>query len=182
MDERAADHIEAFLDGSDASPRRRAGDDKRVRRPVKLDTRVDWMAALRQEGARHARYGRAASVLLIELRGRPPGAEADRIARTMADVICAAARETDRVTRVGALSFRLLLPETRGRAARSLVERLQRAFRATPDGGSDDLVLTIDVAAAPRNGSLEDALAEAELRVTETGTLAAAIETAAPNG
>lgn len=165
MGERAADHIEAFLDGPDASPRRRADDGDRVRRPVELDTRVDWMAALRQEGARHARYGRAVSVLFIELRGQAPGAEADRIARTMADVICGAARETDRVTRVGALSFRLLLPETRGRAARSLVERLDRAFLATVDGASGDLVLTIDVATAPRRGSLEDAFTAAEKRV-----------------
>jgi GGDEF domain-containing protein len=144
-----------------------------VRRPVEIETRVDWMAALRHESARHARYGRAVAVLLIELRGQPPGAEADRIARTTADVICAAARETDRVTRVGALSFRLLIPETRGRAARSLVDRLERAFRATPDGATGDVVLTIEVASAARRGSFEDAFAEAERRVAASGTVAA---------
>lgn len=173
VDERAADHIEAFLDGPVASPGRRPDDGDRVRRPVELETRVDWMAALRHEGARHARYGRAVSILLIELRGQPPGAGADRIARSMVDVICAAARETDRVTRIGALSFRLLLPETRGRAARTLVERLDRAFLATPDGATGNVVLTIDVASAPRSGSLEDAFAEAERRVAATGIAAA---------
>ena len=131
------------------------------------------MAALRHEGARHARYGRAASVLLLELRGRPPGSEADQIARTLADVIRAEARETDRVTRVGALSFRLLLPETGGRAARALVDRLAVSFLATPDGRSTGLVLCIDIASAPRAGSLADALQEAELRAVAAATAAA---------
>lgn len=165
VDERAAVHIEAFLDGPVTSPRRRPAAEKRVRRPLELDTRPDWTAALRQEGARHARYGRAASVLLIELHGHASGSVADRLARSLADVIRAGARETDRATRVGALSFRLLLPETGGRAARTLAERLDRAFLACPDGQTEGIDLSIEVATASRNGSLEDAFAEAEQRL-----------------
>jgi len=171
LDERTAGHIEAFLDGPIASPRRIPAADTRVRYPLELDTRPDWQAAVRQEGARHVRYGRAASVLLIELHGVSPGAPADRIAGAMADTIRAQARETDRAMRGGALSFRVLLPETGGRAARTLADRLERAFLARPDGGPEGIDLCIDVATAPRNGSLEAALAEAEQRlVSETAT------------
>jgi GGDEF domain-containing protein len=166
VDERAAEHIEAFLDGPVAAPRRRPAAEKRVRHPLELDTRPDWMVAFRQEGARHARYGRAASVLLIELHGAEPGGATDRIARSVADAIRAGARETDRATRIDAMSFRLLLPETGGRAARSVAERLHHAFAADLDGQAEGVVLCIEVASATRNGSLEDALADAEQRLT----------------
>jgi GGDEF domain-containing protein len=163
--ELAGEHIEAFLDGPVAPPRPRPPAAERVRRPVELDTRPDWMAALRQEAARHARYGRPASVLLIELTGGPVSAAVDRMARAVADAIRAEARETDRAVRLGALSFRLLLPETGGRAARILAERLERAFRASPDSRSLGADLTIDVATAARHGTLEDALADSERRL-----------------
>jgi len=171
--ERAAVHIEAFLDGPATPPGRRPADEQRVRRPLELDTRPDWMAALRHEGARHARYGRSASVLLLELRGGSPGVDADRVARTLADVILAGARETDRASRIGAVSFRLLLPETGGRAARTLAERLDRAFLASPEGQADGIDLCIEIATAPRSGSLEDAFADAEQRLTGRAAAAA---------
>jgi GGDEF domain-containing protein len=161
-DERTAEHIEAFIDGPDAPPRRRPPTAERPRRPLELDTRPDWMAAFRYEGARHVRYGRPASVLLIELRGRPHAAAIDRVAGRVADVIRAEARETDRAVRVGSLSFRVLLPETGGRAARTLAERLDRSFRGQRSEAVD---LCIEIATAPRNGSLEDAVGEAEGRL-----------------
>lgn len=132
------------------------------------------MNALRYEGARHARYGRPASVVLLEVRGGAPGPDTDRVARTLADVIRAEARETDRATRVGASTFRLLLPETGARAARSLADRIADGFRIgiapTPTdppsaAPTDGLVLCIEVATASRTGTLEDALADAERRI-----------------
>jgi hypothetical protein len=170
-DQRTAGHIEAFIEGPIHRPRppRAVG---RERRPLVLDTRLDWATALRYEAARHARYGRAASVLLLALTGHPPEPAVERIARTIADVIRSEARETDRAVRTGQLSFRLLLPETGGRAARSLAERLERAYLAVPDGRVDGVALEVEVATAPRNGRLEDALAEAEGRIaarTEPG-------------
>jgi GGDEF domain-containing protein len=164
QDERAAGHIEAFIDGA-ADPRRRTPAIDRPRHPLELDTRQDWTAALQHEGARHARYGRPASVLLIELRGQPPDQAVDRIARSLANVIRAEARETDRAVRIASLRFRLLLPETGGRAARTLADRLARAFSADPDGRSEGVDLHIEVATAARNGTLEDALMEAEARI-----------------
>ena len=163
-DERSAEHIEAFIDGA-AAPRHRTRAIDRARHPLELDTRQDWVAALQHEGARHARYGRPASVLLIELRGDPHKQAVDRIARTLAEVIRAEARETDRAVRIASLRFRLLLPETGGRAARTLAERLGRAYSAAPDGRSEGVELQIEVATAPRNGTLEDALTDAEERI-----------------
>ena len=162
-DQRTAGHIEAFLEGPIPLPRRPrpAG---RERRPLVLDTRQDWATALRYEAARHARYGRPASVLLLGLSGHPPEPAVERSARAIGDVIRSEARETDRAVRTGRLAFRLLLPETGGRAARSLAERLERAYLSAPDGRVDSVALAVEVATAPRNGSLEDALAEAEVR------------------
>jgi len=165
LDERAAEHIEAFLDGPEATPRRRAEDLKRARRPIELDTRPDWLAAVRFEGARHLRYGRPVSVLLIELRQAVHGSGADGIARRLGDVIRAEARETDRAVRTGALTFRVLLPETGGRAARALAERLDRGFRVGADGPSGPAELCVEVATAPRGETLEDAVVEAERRL-----------------
>src|SRR4029078_7610787 len=133
-DGRTAEDIEAFLVGP-AARQRRARVDARVRGPIELDTRPDWMTAFRHEAARHARYGRPASILLIELSGHAPVAVSDRVARVVGDTIRAEARETDRAVRMGARSFRVLLPETGGRAARTLVERLPRGRGAGGAGG-----------------------------------------------
>lgn len=165
VDGRASGHIEAFIDGPAGPPRSLPGATDRTRRPIELETRQDWTAAFHHEGARHARYGRPASVLLIGLSGRPHRLAVDRVARTIANAIRAEARETDRAVRTGALSFRLLLPETGGRAARTLAERLDRAFLADRDGRSDGVALCIEVATAPRNATLEDALTDAEGRL-----------------
>ena len=169
VDDRATERIEAFIEGPDATPRQRPTTISRERRPVELDTRPDWTAAFRHEGARHARYGRSASVLLIELGGSLEGATVDQAAHRLADAIRSEARETDRAVRVGAVSFRVLLPETGGRAARRLAERLDRAFRADIDGRDrvDGVELCVEVATPARTASLEDALAEAEARLRE---------------
>ena len=168
-DQRTADHIEAFLEGPIPAPRtpRTAG---RENRPLVLDTRQDWATALRYEAARHARYGRPASILLIGLSGRPPEPAVERLARTIGDVIRSEARETDRAVRTARLSYRVLLPETGARAARSMAERLERAYQAVPDGRAEGVALAVEVATAARTGRLEDALAEAEVRLTARTT------------
>ena len=167
-DERTAARIVAFLDGPVAAGQRggaaRAQTD-RPRFPKELDTRPDWTAAFRNEASRHARYGRPASVLLLELARRPDGQSLDRVAHALADLIRAEARATDRAVRLGPSSFRLLMPETNGRAARHVGARLQRAFRIANPASPSGPDLRIEVAAPTRGGSLEDALNEAELRL-----------------
>lgn len=163
--ERADEHIEAFLTTT-APRRRRPKAATRIRRPVELDTRPDWLAAVRHEGARLARYGRPASVLLIELHNGAPAPSIDPLARAVADAIRAEARETDRAVRFGAHSFRMLLPETGDLAARAVADRLDRTFGATEEARTHGATLSIDVASPGRNASLEDALADAERRLS----------------
>jgi GGDEF domain-containing protein len=165
-DGRTAEHIEAFLIGP-AARQRRAVVDARVRRPIELDTRPDWMTAFRHESARHARYGRPASVLIIELRGASAGV-ADRVALAVGNAILAEARDTDRAVRIGARSFRVLLPETGGRAARTLVERLRRAVAAGANGFADQVEVRIEVATASRTGTHEQAVVDGEARLAAT--------------
>lgn len=167
-DERTAAGIVAFLDGPAVPARRRktsraAGD--RPKPPKELDTRPDWLAAFVHEASRHARYGRPASVLLLELVCPPDRLTVDRVARGLAELIRGEARETDRAVRLGASSFRLLMPETNARAARHVAERLERAFHAANAGPSDRPELRIEVVAPTRGGSLEDALTDAERRL-----------------
>lgn len=125
------------------------------------------MAAVQREAARHDRYGRSASVLVIEVAGSPSDTTVDRLANQIADVIRAEARETDRAVRIAPLGFRLLMPETGARAARTAAERLERAFGSTVNGTSPGIEMRIEVATVPRIGSLEDSLDEAERRMAE---------------
>ncbi|MGZ8437010.1 MAG: hypothetical protein ACXW4H_00845 [Candidatus Limnocylindrales bacterium] len=166
-DERTAARIAAFVEGSSARTRGRpvAIDDRdRPRRPHELDTRPDWNVALLHESSRHARYGRPASVLLIDLDGGPNGASLERAARDLANLIRVEVRETDRATRIGPASFRMLLTETSARAARQVAARLDRAFgRERP--GRPGTTLRIEIAAPTRGESLEDALISAERRL-----------------
>ena len=163
--ERADEHIEAFLTTT-VPRRRRPKAVTRIRRPVELDTRPDWLAAVRHEGARLARYGRPASVLLIELRSGQPSPSIDPLARAVADAIRAEARETDRAVRFGAQSFRMLLPETGDLAARAVADRLDRTFGATSEARTHGARLSIDVASPGRHVTLEEAMAEAERRMS----------------
>lgn len=169
-DERTAARIEAFLDGPAASDQRRGaarGDADRPRLPKELDTRQDWTAAFLHEASRHARYGRPASVLLLELARRPDGRSLDGVALALADLIRAEARATDRAVRIGPSSFRLLMPETNARAARHAGARLERAFHLVYAGRPDRPDLRMEVAAPTRGGSLDDALTEAERRLAD---------------
>lgn len=176
QNERTDEHIEAFL--APRPKRRRPKTTDRVRRPIELDTRPDWMIALRHETARQERYGRPASVLLIELASGPDPAHGkspdgqtapittgiDRFARLVADAIRAEARECDRAVRYGATSFRLLLPETTDHAARTVAQRIDRAVMANGGQLGTGARLTIDVAYPGRAGTLEDAVTDAERR------------------
>jgi GGDEF domain-containing protein len=159
-----AGHIEAFLDGSVIPPRRAPERPERFHRQLTLETRPDWIAALAYESARHARYGRPVTVILLTLTGSADGRVVDRAARALAEAIRSEGRETDRAVRFDAHGFRLLLPETAGGAARTLVQRLERTFLTKLGGSPDGVRLCIEVATAQR-GLLEHALTEAETRL-----------------
>jgi GGDEF domain-containing protein len=168
QDERTAARIEAFLDGPSARSSRRdmAIDDRDgPRRMHELDTRPDWTTALLKESSRHARYGRPASVVLIDLDGNPDPISLEHVARGLADLIRVEVRETDRAVRIGPASFRLLLTETNARAARHLATRLDRSFHIQRARGPGAAKLRVEIVAPTRGESLEEALVAAERRL-----------------
>ena len=73
----------------------------RPRTIVPLDTRTDWDRAVRHEDARVARYGRPASVLVVDVAMAANGGE-DRFVARLGSAIRTQVRETDRVARVSA--------------------------------------------------------------------------------
>lgn len=167
-DERTAERIVAFLDGPVPASGRGGSAPAPADGPKparELDTRADWTAAFRHEASRHTRYGRPASVLLLEIGRTPDSRSRDEVAHELADLIKEQARSSDRAVRLGPSSFRVLMPETSARAARHLADRLETAFHAAGTGSNHRPGLRYVVAAPTRGGSLGDALVEAERRV-----------------
>jgi GGDEF domain-containing protein len=167
-DARTDARIEAFLHGTSRSSAAIGAAPARsdlARAPRELDTRADWTAAFRHENSRHARYGRPASVLLLEIGRTPDARSADAVAHELADLIRTSARASDRAVRTGPSSFRLLMPETGIAGARLVGARLEAAFRDAGGPSNHRPGLRFDVAAPRRDGTLEDALVEAERRV-----------------
>ena len=167
-DERTDARIEAFLHGTSRSAASSGAESARsdlARAPRELDTRADWTAAFRHEAARHLRYGRPASVLLLEIGRTPDLRSADAVAHELADLIRADARASDRAVRTGPRSFRLLMPETSVGGARHVGARLETAFRMAGEPSNHRPGLRFDVASPKRGGTLEEALSEAERRV-----------------
>jgi Diguanylate cyclase, GGDEF domain len=166
-DDRTTTRIEAFIDGpAQPQPSRPDPRPQRERRPVELDTRPDWLNAFRYEAARHARYGRPVSLLLVELPGGQGEVAYDRMAGQFTEVIRSEARDPDRAVRIGRSRFLLLLPETSATSAEAASARLQRAFTAMQSRSSAFRpALWIEIASPGRSESLEDALALAERRL-----------------
>lgn len=178
-DGRTNEAIEEFIAGT---PRRRAH--RRIpvsptppaprQRPAAtepwsgLDSRVDWEAALRREEARVARYGRPATVLVLEVsqdRGsEPPGparaAIRARLAQGVAGVLREQARDSDRLARVAEARFHVLLPETTEREAARYVARVSAAVATL--GHGEEPVLTVGMAGARPGDGLAGALERAQ--------------------
>ncbi|CAN5635079.1 hypothetical protein BH20CHL7_BH20CHL7_02750 [soil metagenome] len=171
-DERTNERIEAFLEGPVRARRSRPRHLRtqalvRPRRLVLLDTRADWDTAVRQEDARLSRYGRAATILLVEVRVGSAG-PVDRIATIVGKVIREHARETDRVARVSSTRYHVLLPETSEAEAAALSGRIRQTC-AVWDSDRPGLPVHIGTAAVtpPRGGTLVDALRLAQARLAE---------------
>lgn len=172
-DERVGEVIEAFLDGPPepkARRRSRTAPHPAVLRPTRLrpvpmDTRPDWDLALRHEDARMARYGRPASIVVIRLRLTAPGTT-DRFAGRVGEIVRELARETDRVTRAAADRFHVLLPETEGPEAETLLDRVRQACADRVVGRLGAEVRVVGAAASPGRGeTLHDALRAAQVAV-----------------
>lgn len=127
-------------------------------------TRADWDAALQREDARFARYGRPATVVVIDVRVAAVGA-IDRYAPRVGTIVREHARETDLVTRVSPGRYHVLLPETVEDDAVLLVERIREAA-AHIDAGMDGPLTLVGVAVSPpHGGTLADAVGRAAKQV-----------------
>jgi hypothetical protein len=171
---RTTEGSEAFLEGPVRArpPRRRHLRPANVVRPravIPLDSQPDWEQALHREDRRVGRYGRPASVLVVDVVAaiadldRADNRPIDRQVIRVGAVIRAAARETDRVVRIGLRRYELLLPETDERAASALADRIVEACAHAEPPRTATVVTA--VASPTGGGSLTDALRLARARL-----------------
>ncbi len=178
-DERAHAGIEDFM-ARPATPapnrptRRGSATVAVVRAPLEaLDSPRAWHDAVRREGARVARYGRSASVVVVEVvpredvvPGRRPWTE--RLAEPIAHVLRGQARETDRIARTTETRFHVLLPETPDAAARRYVERVRTACDLWLEATAAPVQLRVGLASTGEAVSLADALRLAEAQLSDS--------------
>jgi len=172
-DSRTRERIEAFLEGptKPARKRPRAGL-RRPRRPILLETLPEWHAAARREEVRVERYGRAATVMVVDLTPHV-GRRADlhvapaELLEPVLDAIRHEARETDHVMRATPTRFVLLLPETGEADAEHLADRLRGACRDRLNGHGGAVRLRVESTTPGHGRSLADALGEVERRLAD---------------
>src|SRR6476659_7882888 len=128
----------------------------------------EWHRILADEGARVSRYGRPATVVLVELEGLDRmmsilGEEAaDRVLPALADSISRHARGADHIARLGTGRFGILLPETNEVDAVNFVERIREVCELWLESGAIAMRLAIGWASPVGDGSLGDAFKDAE--------------------
>jgi len=131
----------------------------------------EWNRILADEDARIYRYGRPATVVVIELDGLDGFVSAlgqpaaDRVLVAVSDTLKRHARSADYVARLGPGRFGLLLPETGEVEAVNLVERLRALCDLWLESGSIALRLAIGWASPAGETGLAEAYAEAQERM-----------------
>jgi diguanylate cyclase (GGDEF)-like protein len=131
----------------------------------------EWNRILADEGARVSRYGRPATVVLVELDGLDRmmsilGEDAaDRVLPAVADSISRHARGADHVARLGTGRFGILLPETNEVEAVNFVERIRQVCELWLESGAIAMRLAIGWASPVADASLGDAFNVAEERM-----------------
>ena len=131
----------------------------------------EWNRIIADEDARIQRYGRPATIVIIELAGldRLVGAlghdAGDRLLPAVADALSRNARGADHLARLGPGRFGVLLPETGEVAAVNYVERVREASELWLESGAIALRLAIGWASPTAETHLGDALVEAVERM-----------------
>lgn len=124
----------------------------------------EWNRIVADEDARCHRYGRPATVVIIELEGLDRlvgllGRDAgDRILPAVADAMSRNARGADHLARLGPSRFGILLPETGEVEAVNYVERVRQACDMWLESGAIALRLSIGWASPQTDRSLSDAM------------------------
>ena len=171
-DSRTSERIEAFLEGPPRPVRKRLRAHlRRPHRPILLETIGEWHEAARREGIRVERYGRPATVLVLDATWPGSAPAPDALAADPLEAIHEAvrhqARETDHVTRVGPGRFLMLLPETGETEADQLAERLRGACTDRLNGHGPSVRLRVEAITPGHGRSLADALTEVERRLAD---------------
>jgi diguanylate cyclase (GGDEF)-like protein len=132
---------------------------------------AEWNRIILDEDARNNRYGRPATVVIVELGGFDRlvdtlGREAgDRILPAVADALRRNARAADFVARLGTGRFGILLPETGEVEAVNYVERVRHACELWLESGAVALELAMGWASPAADTTLVDAAAVAQERM-----------------
>jgi hypothetical protein len=127
--------------------------------------RLEFSAALERESIRAERYGRPASIAIVELRaeqGNPAaGPWLKSLAGPIISIVRGGSRATDLVARVAESRLQVLLPETAEEGAGTFAQRIADACRNTIDASGAPVVVRVSVAASSEDRCLQDALDEA---------------------
>lgn len=173
-DQRTTEKIEEFLIGPRARTRPRGlrPADPAGAAATDLDTRADFVAAVRREALRSERYGRPATVVAVEFDIEPSRGiaaddrQVDRLAGAIGFTLRREARETDRIARVTPNRFHVLLPETASTDAAGYVERARQACEVWFAGAGLAVSIRFEAASSSPRQSLTDALAAIEDQLT----------------
>lgn len=128
-----------------------------------LATAAGWDHVLVLEEERHGRYGRPATVVVLELDRIDALAErfgpdpADRLITAVADTILRVSRAADVIARTDHATFRILMPETDEIRAINLVERLRETCDTWLEASAVAVRLAIGWASAGPNADLRTA-------------------------
>jgi GGDEF domain-containing protein len=173
-DSRTSERIEAFLEGPAGPARKRSRSGaRRPHRPIDLVSEPEWRDALLREDVRVRRYGRPATVMVVDvIAHRGPGVETaaptiEELIVPVLDAIRNEARETDHVAQTSATRFHLLLPETGEADAGHIADRLRRASGDRLNGHAGALRLRVESTTPGHGRSLRDALADTERRLAD---------------
>jgi diguanylate cyclase (GGDEF)-like protein len=130
-----------------------------------------WSKRLAEENARVLRYGRSATIILIELAGldrlaeRLGPAAADRLIPPIATTMRRHARSADSLARLSPTRFAALLPDTDEVKAINYVERVRSACDIWLESGAVSLRLSIGWAEISVNQPVDPAILAAERRL-----------------
>jgi hypothetical protein len=130
-----------------------------------LPGRLEFGVALERESLRSARYGRPASVAIVELIPERQNQAIDVWLRSLAGPVSRTLRQstrmTDLVARMANARFQVLLPETPEAGAGRFAERVSSACQTSIDAAGAPVAVRVTVAVATPDHSLQEALEHA---------------------